>query len=244
MRGRSRQGTSLIEALVALLLGLIVVQGALTAAAKARVVHRRLVERADVLSSVRLTAAVLRAEVEGGVPGDDWSVIDDSLSLRAFRGTGLVCSAASSGDGLVVSWVGYRRPDPTKDSVWVAGAMGAVAVTGLVGVETAPESCGMEPLDGGLMLRLSEVVPFDAAVARVYERGAYSVTGAALRYRRGGGGRQPLTAEVFDAESGWRIENGGLDVALIERERPSAASSGLGAPPRSWRIGLVGGAPR
>jgi hypothetical protein len=243
MRGLSRRGTSLIEALVALLLGLIVVQGALTAAAKARVVHRRLVERADVLSSVRLTAAVLRAEVEAGIQGDDWSVIDDSLSLRAFRGTGLVCSAASSGDGLAVSWAGYRRPDPAKDSVWIASALGTVSVTGLVGVETAPDSCRAEPLDDGLVLRLSGVAPVDASFARVFERGAYSVTGAALRYRRGAGGRQPLTAEVFDAESGWRMEAGGLNVVLIERGT-AIGSVGAGPTPRSWLIGVAGRAPR
>lgn len=244
MRRGSRGGVSLVEVLVALLLGLVVVQGALTGAAKAQVVHRRLVERADVLSSVRLAAAVLRAEVKGGFQGDDWSVIDDSLSLRAFRGTGLVCPAASSGDGLTVAWVGYRRPDPTKDSVWIVSAMGAVSVVDLVGVETVPDTCGGEPFGQGLTLRLSGVAPSDASIARVYERGAYSVAGAALRYQRGAGGRQPLTAEVFDTESGWRMEGGGLGVALIERQRAIAVTSGTAPLPRSWQIGLMEREPR
>jgi hypothetical protein len=37
-----------------------------------------------------------------------------------------------------------------------------------------------------------------ALVVRVFERGSYHVSGGALRYRRGMGGRQPLTLDVFD----------------------------------------------
>ena len=37
-----------------------------------------------------------------------------------------------------------------------------------------------------------------ALVARIFERGSYHVSGGALRYRRGMGGRQPLTLDVFD----------------------------------------------
>ena len=37
-----------------------------------------------------------------------------------------------------------------------------------------------------------------ALVARIFERGSYHVVGRALRYRRGLGGRQPLTPNVFD----------------------------------------------
>ena len=38
-----------------------------------------------------------------------------------------------------------------------------------------------------------EPLPGGALFGRVYERGSYHLTLGALRYRRGGGGRQPLT---------------------------------------------------
>lgn len=246
MTGLSRGGASLIEALVALLLGLAIIQGALMGVAKARIEHGRLVERADLLSSVRVTAAILRAEVEGGIPGVDWAVHDDSLSLRAFRGTGLVCRAESSADRLTVAWAGYRRPDPTKDSVWIVDGRGVVSVVGLVGVEPGPDSCGDQPLERGITVRTSAAVTPEASIMRAFERGAYSVTGAALRYRRGAGGRQPLTAELFRSDSGWRLDHDLFAVSLIEREssRLRRTAGGAAAPPRSWRIGVAPWPPR
>ncbi len=46
-------------------------------------------------------------------------------------------------------------------------------------------------------------------LARLFERGSYHVSGAALRYRRGRGGRQPLTPEVFDTPPSGFVKEGG-----------------------------------
>ncbi|MEX2467732.1 MAG: hypothetical protein WD995_12550 [Gemmatimonadota bacterium] len=244
MRPGARAGITLVETLVALLLGLMLVQGAVGVAVRVRLLHRQVVERADLLASVRLAASLLRTETETAMRGRDWDVFDDSLSLRAFRGTGLVCAEASVRDALAVSYVGYRRPDPSKDSLLVVYAMGAVSVVGLAGVESGPDVCGDQPLGQGVVLRMSEPVPTGAVVARVFERGAYSISVAALRYRRGAGGRQPLTAEAFDTDSGWRWDGERLGVELIERVTPTSPGyrpDGTVAPPARWRIAVSGG---
>jgi Tfp pilus assembly protein PilW len=232
-----RAGVGLMEALVALLLGLVVVLGALSVGARVRVVHQDLVERADNLASVRLAAYLLRTETETAEYGVDWNVHDDSLSLRAFRGTGIVCAGTSTVDAIAVSYTGYRRPDPSKDSLVVIGASGERTVVALAGVGAGPDTCGAEPLEGGLVLRSSAAVPSDGVVVRVFERGAYSVSAAALRYRRGASGRQPLTAEVFDGASGWRPTPQGLELELLERGSGGVVAGAEAAAGR-WRLAV------
>ena len=62
------------------------------------------------------------------------------------------------------------------------------------------EACTMNLGAESEMWTVDPPVP-GALVARVFERGSYSVSGGALRYRRGLGGRQPLTLNVFDERS-------------------------------------------
>ena len=237
VRPNGRAGVGLTEALVALLVGLVVVLGALSVGARVRVIHRDLVERADRLVSVRLAASLLRTETETAEPGVDWDVHDDSLSLRAFRGTGVVCAGASDEDALAVSYTGYRRPDPSKDSLVVIEAGGARTVVALAGVGAGPDRCLSEPLDGALVLATSAPVPADAVIVRVFERGAYSVSTAALRYRLGASGRQPLTAEVFDRASGWRPTSQGLELELVER-RGGGPGGGAEEAAGRWRLAI------
>jgi hypothetical protein len=40
-------------------------------------------------------------------------------------------------------------------------------------------------------------VPPQTVLVRLFERGSYHLSGSALRYRRGGSGRQPLTPEIW-----------------------------------------------
>jgi hypothetical protein len=242
---RAVGGATLVETLVALLLGLFVLQAGMAAVAGTRSAHARTMERADALSAVRYTGALLRAETAAGRAGVDWVVADDSLALRAYRGTGLVCGEHEAPETLVVSYGGYRRPDPAKDSVEVVHADGARAVLALTGLAAGPPTCWGMPLEGSLALELDGPVPPGGVVARVFERGAYSLSARALRYRRGAGGRQPLTPEILERESGWRVADGRLSAELVWRvgADPLAASSARPEQLRWWRVPLGRGAP-
>lgn len=243
---RAVGGATLVETLVALLLGLFVLQTGMAAVGRTRSAHARAMERADALSAVRYTGALLRAETAAGRAGMDWIVADDSLALRAYRGTGLVCGEHQAPDVLVVSYGGYRRPDPTKDSVEVVYPDGARAVLALTGVAAGPSTCWGVALEGGLALALALEVgaflPPGGVLARVFERGAYSLSDGALRYRRGAGGRQPLTPEILERQSGWRLTDGALSAELVWRVRAYPDAAGPGQL-HSWRMPVGRGAP-
>lgn len=241
---RHVDGATLVETLVALLLGLLVLQAGMTAVGRTRLAHARTMERADALSAVRLTGALLRVETEAGRAGEDWVVDGGSLTLRAYRGTGLVCGEYEAPGVLVVSYGGYRRPDPTKDSVEVVYGDGARAVAELTALTPGAPTCWGAPLEGSLALELGVPVPSGGVLARVFEHGAYSLSDRALRYRRGAGGRQPLTPEILEGESGWRLTDGRLSAELVWRVRvePGVVATGLGEVHR-WRVPIGRGSP-
>ncbi|MDZ7779154.1 MAG: hypothetical protein U5R14_04335 [Gemmatimonadota bacterium] len=232
MTGR-QAGVTVVEALVSLLLGLGLVQASLAVGARVRVAHAELLGRAEVLASARLTGALLRSETGVALRGRDWELHDDALRLRAFRGTALVCPEGSGADTLDAAYVGYRAPDPTKDSVVVLYQDGSRVVRGLEGVGSGVAECMGEALSRRTTLVLSESVPTGAVVARVFERGAYSVADAAFRYRRGAAGRQPLTPEVWDRSSGWVVEDGRVAVELL------SAPDGTGTSPSRWHLSVA-----
>ena len=239
------RGATLVETLVALLIGLLVVQAGMSAVGRTRSAHARVMERADALSAVRLTGALVRAETAAGRRDADWVMAADSVALRAYRGTGLACGEHEAPERIVVSYAGYRRPDPTKDSVEVVYADGARAVLALIGVTAGPPTCWGAPLEGGIALELGGPAPPGGVLVRVFERGAYSLSGRALRYRRGAGGRQPLTPEILERESRWRLADGRLSAELVWRVRADpGVTTGTGPVPlRRWRVPLGGGAP-
>ncbi len=228
--GDARAGTSLPEALVALLVGLLVLQMGLASLARLRAAQADLMARADALVAVRVGRHVLRRELRHGVPGRDWDVTADSLGLRAFRGTGIVCASDSTAAELTVWYQGDRAPDPSKDSVLLVTGEGQVGVRALAGTGVAPAPC---PGGAGTSARwrLDRAAPSGTVVARVFERGSYHLSDAALRYRRGASGRQPLTPEVWSSASGWRISTDRLGVGVVPARGGGAAWSGFLA----WR---------
>lgn len=207
-----RSGASLVEALVAALLGLFLLSLGFRTLARVRSEESGLVARRDALVALRVSRHVLRTELGRSRAQLDWSVDADSLSLRAFRGTALVCSIDTAAAELVVSYRGERAPDPAKDSVLLVVRGGGVAVRALVGVAAA-SGCG----GTAETWRLSAPVPPMALLARVFERGSYHLSGHALRYRRGKSGRQPLTAEVWSTSSGWVAGGDRVGVDLVPR---------------------------
>jgi hypothetical protein len=144
-------------------------------------------DRIRLEEAVRTGAIILGAEVRHADTAD-LRLARDSIRLRAFRGGGGVCA----GDGRVlrVLYRGMRQPDPAKDSV-LAVADGGVVAFGLVSA-TRSAACG-----GALELVLESEPEEPPAWVLVFETGAYVLAGGAIRYRRGQGGRQPLTEALF-----------------------------------------------
>ncbi len=215
-------GYTLVEALVALVLGVLVVHVAWRAAAVHAGATYTLFERAQMLESARISGWVLRSELEAGTPDGDWTSGPDSVSLRAFRALAVSCPAQSGPGSLVVAVEGMREADPTKDSVlvlWPDGAWRAHAIESSVSHPGCPnadapaETWRLDPAAGGLL-------------ARLYERGSYHVSDGAFRYRRGRGGRQPLTPRGLAEESALRFEDGSAVLDL----RPTRD------PAEGWRV--------
>lgn len=195
-RGRRRRGTSVVEALVALLLGLFLVCLSLTVVARQRAALASIAHTGDVLATVRVARQVLGTEGRDGDPmRDGWAVSRDSMALRAFRGSGYVCGPGPTPSDLVVGVDGVRLPQPTKDSVLVLDGAGRWTTLALEDVSPA-SLCATDPGTRGELWHLSRPPPRDAILVRYFERGSYHVEDRALRYRRGLSGRQPLTPGV------------------------------------------------
>jgi hypothetical protein len=212
---RGRAGTSVIEAVVALLVGLLVIQLGLSTLARFRSAQRELGERADALVALRVGRHVLRRELRHGRPGSDWVAAHDSLALRAFRGAAVVCASDTTSAQIVVAYRGERAPDPAKDSVLLLGANGATLARALVGTGVAPTPCVGPGAGAAARWALDQPAPGGTVAAKIFERGSYYLTGAALRYRRGASGRQPLTPEALSAATAWDVAGGRLGVALV-----------------------------
>ena len=194
---RRPRGISLVEVLVSLLLGFAVISLGLSALARQRTVASRLRSEMDLLSARRLTAIVMGKELRAGVGGRDWiGPAPQGLSLRAFRGWGLVCGSGTEPGKIVVAFYGERAPNPVKDSLLILTADGWRG-TDLTGRASGAGSCATN-LGGDPEIWTVDPPVTGSLVARIFERGSYHVSGGALRYRRGLGGRQPLTLDVFD----------------------------------------------
>lgn len=200
----SRPGVTLPElALVAWLFAVVLLglarfataQGRLAAAAHDRV-------RAEDL--VRTTAMVLDGELRHSATADR-SVGPDSVRLRAFRGVGIICER--NGSDVRIRYRGVRSPNPEKDSALVVTDSATAGVAFPVSGVAHDDGCGQ-----GYRLTLGEAVPTRGMVL-VFETGSYYLTGGALRYRRGRGGRQPVTEAVL-AGAGFRDAAGTLMARL------------------------------
>jgi hypothetical protein len=180
-------------------------------------IQRRFDARTDALVAARVARHVLRHELSLGSPGLDWSVDADSLPIRAFRGTALVCPLQSASAELRVWYRGDRSPDPTKDSLLLIDGVGRREVRALTAVYAEAEPCSgdVRPVN---TWRLDAAVPPGVVIARLFERGSYHVSTAALRYRRGDSGRQPLTPEVWSEASEWTRVDGALRLVVVPRD--------------------------
>lgn len=203
----SRRGASLVEAIVALVLGAFVVHLGLATLLE---VDRRVAEssvRTDASLAARIVRVVLRAEFNGADPSVDWSVGPDTIALRVFRGVGVVCPGTVADSTVRVAYRGGRDPDPARDSLEVRGTVGPAIRLALTATRNSSAPCSIRRAGETVQeWAVDGAFPSGAVVVRPFERGSYHLTGGALRYRAAGGGRQPLTPEVFvDGGSGFEF---------------------------------------
>jgi hypothetical protein len=223
-----RAGFTLVE----LTLGLIVASLVALTAITAFVVHHRLmivsVHSTEIEGALDLVGGVLSAEFRAGLEGRDWGPpAGDSVALRAFRGTAKVCGQV--GAVLVVEASGDRALDLAKDSLLVLTRDGLWQTRAVLAASPATSRCA--PLSSSVSERWTLDAPVTGAiVARIFERGTYALASGALRYRRGRGGRQPLTGPVIDSLRSTMngLVGGGVEVRL------SSAASHVHVTPRSW----------
>ena len=235
-----KRGTSLLEALLALVLFSLLVHGSLTILVRHREAGVDVAHRAEGLETVRTIAWLLPEEVSGGrVNSDWWAKGGDSLNLRAFRGTALIRGRTGSAPLVIVCFRGLRAPDPDKDSVLVLGGDGRWTAHDLQRRTPNPADCPGPDAGREEEWALSPA-PVDPVFARVFERGSYHLADGALRYRRGEGGRQPLTPERIQEGEFLGSSEGGRpfawEVSLLGPPRGRPDPAGPGA--RTWRGGV------
>ncbi len=228
---RARAGLTLAECMVALALGgLVSAAVASVLTTQGRLVRVMMTREADS-DALRVTAAVLRSELRWLAPQRDVrAVAGDSIAVRLFRGTGVVCGR--DGDRLLVRYRGARLPSADKDSVLVRtdSAESAHALTRI----DAGALCDGQPAVGIL---LDPAPPVPALMAFVFESGTYYVRDRALRFRLGREGRQPLTDERF-ATSGPGVA---LDAAGAAALVPIPWPRGAGRDADSLRVHFANG---
>ena len=220
-----RRGYSLVELLMALLLtaliGAVLLGLLLAQLALARVTA----QRALTAEATRTTLQVIGGEVRRSHPVDMRALSADSLALRSFRGTGIVC--AVSGSELRLRYRGDRLPDASKDSMLL---LPSGRVTHFVDTGPAPHACNAQAGEAVVFIRVPGFVPDDAA-ALVFESGAYFLSSRAFRYRLGAEGRQPLTAELFlHPQTRFQPRSNGVGIDIAVQREYTRSFSALHAP--------------
>ena len=216
-----RAGISAVELLVALLIGAVLLQAVWSLMAGQRIAAADLRSIAEGLEAERIVRTVLRGETRAGVPARDWSVPSSGvLLLRAFRGWATVCGEPAPGT-MVVRYQGMRMPDPVKDSLLILDYDGRWHAVDLLSRARTQGRCATG--SGGDPDETWRVEPpvSGGIVVRLFERASYHLTDGVLRYRRGLGGRQPLTTPVLDpTRSGIEAVPDGarMSVGVIGRE--------------------------
>ena len=225
---RHRAGFSAVEVLVAMLIGAALLQGLWSLTAIQRRVSAEIHSHAEGLEAESIVRVVLRAETRAGVAFRDWLVPSSGVvRLRAFRGWGTICTGSDLG-ALIVGYRGMRAPDPSKDSVLVLDHDGLWHAVALVSRTVTTEFCSGPLPTTTEVWRIAPEVG-GGVVVRLFESGSYHLTDASLRYRRGLGGRQPLTTAMIEPENSGieAVPGGGRLSVRIFRQPTSGWSRGL-----------------
>lgn len=192
-------GFSLVELVVTLALGSLILSAATSLLRSGLRLAASHAARIETEETLRISAHILASELRLLDPAVDLELFAArSLGLRAFRGAGLACP--SDGDRLLVRYRGLRQPEPAKDSVLVLNEAGQADVRALDASVRVTDGCPRA--DGELLFQwdLGDQHP-DASLLLLFEHGSYHLSEHALRYVRGAGGQQPLTAESLDVNA-------------------------------------------
>lgn len=202
-----RRGTTLPELiLVAWLFALVLAAAARFAGAQSRLVALTH-DRARAAEAVRIPRTILAAELRALGDPDIVALSPDSIRIRAVRGGGPVCGA--DGSVVLIRYRGVRLPDPAKDSALLVGSEDPDGVAFPLMGAAVDDRCG-----GSLRLDLGTPTGLAGGWALVFEAGSYHVGDGALRYRRGAGGRQPMTETLFGAGGFVDLGPAGLELDL------------------------------
>lgn len=202
--GYAPAGASAAELVVVLALGGVVLSAVVGGVAATRRVATRIAASSARSDALRTVRGVVSGELRWGVPGRDHRIVErEVLALRAYRGRALPCGPGGEGE-LRVRYAGQRLPNPEKDSVLVLEAPGRWTSAALRERRRSGDESGCPDGRGAVEAWVLDPPTREPRLLRLYESGEYHLTGSAFRYRRGRGGRQPLTPEVLDdARSGW-----------------------------------------
>lgn len=205
-----------MELLIALTLATVVLAGVVGFLLASVRWTDRTSARAEALELVRTVWVVLDEEIRPGLPGRDWRLTSDrAVELRAFRGVGRVCGL--EGGRWAVAYRGIRAPDPNRDSLLVLGRDGGWRGALLEGAWTGGVGCELDPGESARLLTWTGGGDEEPVLVRSFESGRYSLEEGAFRYRRGAGGRQPLTPERVGPSSRFEAEAPGIRVRLEVR---------------------------
>jgi prepilin-type N-terminal cleavage/methylation domain-containing protein len=124
---RNHRGFTLVELLVVLLIMTIVTGGIYKLLNSTQRLSRAQTERIDLQSNVRTASVVIPSELRelntviGGTISqvDILAKSDSSITYRAMRGFGFVCTGTTINQLRLSNWAGYRAPVAGKDSVYV-----------------------------------------------------------------------------------------------------------------------------
>jgi len=218
---KPRTGSTLIE-LLASLMALGVIAAACAALIRSQaLLLRNTSERAAADETLRAGRAVINAELGALLLSDLHAVARDSVALRVFRGAGIVCSTTPP--RVTLRYRGVRQPDPTKDSLLIAGSEQSGTIRLL---SSRIDPCVTEA--GEQLVALEPDIPIGSgAIVLFFESGSYHLAASALRYRRGASGLQPITDDFIDhATSQFLLLPGkpAFDVVLRSVAGPGAPS--------------------
>lgn len=212
------------EAITALALGAVVAHLGVRSLMEARTAVEVVQLESDRLAALRVARHALGQDLASGERGVDWrSFAPDSVQLRSFRGTGIVCAGLSSADTLFVRWSGIRNPNPNKDSLDVLLEDGSRVQADLTSDRTTATRC---PSDPAAVLRRWTIAPAptgEETMARLWERGSYHLVDGVLSYRSrprkslsSKGSRQPVMPAVLSSpESRFQDDAGVLSLVLV-----------------------------